>query len=117
MAGIREELDLCDVPVSLRGAGITLVVAGILAMAFAGFTGVGKTLEAMMRPPQAPTIAPMFQGESPTHRKLRVEQPTCFSGSCHGGKPENVRAAYKRVTGKDLPENFSKLQPDPDSQP
>jgi electron transport complex protein RnfA len=44
MAGIREELDLCDVPKCLRGAGITLVVAGILALAFMGFTGVDRGL-------------------------------------------------------------------------
>jgi electron transport complex protein RnfA len=42
MAGIREELDLCDVPKPLKGAGITLIVAGIMAMAFMGFTGVDE---------------------------------------------------------------------------
>jgi len=31
MAGIREELDLVDVPRALRGAGISLITAGILA--------------------------------------------------------------------------------------
>ena len=40
MAGIREELDMCDVPKPLRGAGIALVTAGIMAMAFMGFAGV-----------------------------------------------------------------------------
>jgi len=45
MAGIREELDLCDVPKPLRGAGIALIVAGIMAMAFMGFTGVDKGVE------------------------------------------------------------------------
>ncbi len=45
MAGIREELDLCDVPRSLRGAGIALLVAGIMAMAFMGFTGVDRGVE------------------------------------------------------------------------
>lgn len=40
MAGLREELELADVPKPLRGAGITLIVAGILALAFMGFTGV-----------------------------------------------------------------------------
>ncbi|MBW1864495.1 MAG: RnfA-Nqr electron transport subunit [Deltaproteobacteria bacterium] len=40
MAGIREELDLCDIPVPFKGAAITLIVGGILAMAFMGFTGV-----------------------------------------------------------------------------
>ncbi len=42
MASIREELDLCDVPKPLKGAGIALIVAGILAMAFMGFTGMDK---------------------------------------------------------------------------
>ncbi len=42
MAGIREHIRFSDVPKSLRGAGITLLVAGILALAFTGFTGIGK---------------------------------------------------------------------------
>lgn len=42
MAGIREHLRFSDVPKPLRGAGITLLVAGMLAMAFTGFTGIGK---------------------------------------------------------------------------
>jgi len=45
MAGIREELELCDVPRALRGAGIALIVAGILAMAFMGFAGVDRGIE------------------------------------------------------------------------
>ncbi len=51
MAGIREELDQCDVPKPLRGAGITLIVAGILALAFMGFTGVDKSLKNKLSPP------------------------------------------------------------------
>ena len=53
MAGIREELDHCDVPEPLRGAGITLVVAGILALAFMGFTGVDARLKTLIAPPKA----------------------------------------------------------------
>ena len=49
MAGIREELDMCDVPMPLRGAGISLIVAGIMAMAFMGFTGVDKTVQSVLR--------------------------------------------------------------------
>ncbi|NCC52308.1 MAG: RnfA-Nqr electron transport subunit [Spartobacteria bacterium] len=49
MAGIREELDHCDVPKSLRGAGITLIVAGIMALAFMGFTGVDRGLENVLK--------------------------------------------------------------------
>jgi electron transport complex protein RnfA len=40
MAGIREHLALSDVPEPLRGPGITLLVAGILALAFMGFAGM-----------------------------------------------------------------------------
>ncbi len=49
MAGIREELDHCDVPRPLRGAGITLIVAGILALAFMGFTGVNRSLADLLK--------------------------------------------------------------------
>jgi electron transport complex protein RnfA len=42
MAGIREHIRFSDVPKPLQGAGITLLVAGILALAFTGFTGIGK---------------------------------------------------------------------------
>ena len=48
MAGIREELEHCDVPKPLRGPGITLIIAGILSMAFMGFTGVNKGLEKLL---------------------------------------------------------------------
>jgi len=44
MAGLREELELCDVPKAFRGAAIALLVAGILAMAFMGFAGVDRGL-------------------------------------------------------------------------
>ena len=42
MAGIREQLDLADVPQPLKGAGISLIVAGIMALAFLGFSGMIK---------------------------------------------------------------------------
>lgn len=42
MAGIREHIRFSNVPKCLQGAGITLLVAGILALAFTGFTGIGK---------------------------------------------------------------------------
>jgi Na+-transporting NADH:ubiquinone oxidoreductase subunit E len=41
IAAIREKLALvADIPNGLRGAGITMVVAGILALAFMGFSGM-----------------------------------------------------------------------------
>ena len=73
MAGIREELDLCDVPKSLRGAAITLIVAGILAMAFAGFAGVNTNLKNMISP------------EKPAKALLPE------NGSAASGKPSTMR--------------------------
>ena len=40
MAGIREELELANVPRPFQGAPITLIVAGLLALAFMGFAGM-----------------------------------------------------------------------------
>jgi Na+-translocating ferredoxin:NAD+ oxidoreductase subunit A len=42
LAGIREQLELAEIPKPMRGAPISLVIAGILAMAFMGFTGIVK---------------------------------------------------------------------------
>lgn len=42
MAGIRENLELADVPGPMKGAPITLVTAGILTLAFMGFAGMIK---------------------------------------------------------------------------
>ncbi|MGQ8335169.1 electron transport complex subunit RsxA [Sunxiuqinia sp. A32] len=39
-AGLREHLDLVDIPKGLKGTPIALLVAGILAMAFMGFSGL-----------------------------------------------------------------------------
>jgi len=40
MAGIRENLNLADVPKCLKGAPITLITAGLLTLAFMGFAGM-----------------------------------------------------------------------------
>ena len=39
-AGLREQLDLNSVPKAMKGVPIALVTAGILAMAFMGFSGL-----------------------------------------------------------------------------
>ena len=43
-AGIREQLSLVNVPKGMEGMAIALVTAGLLAMAFMGFSGVDKGL-------------------------------------------------------------------------
>lgn len=40
LAGIREKMKYADVPVGLRGLGITFMVAGLMAMAFMAFSGI-----------------------------------------------------------------------------
>lgn len=40
MAGIRENMELADVPACLKGAPITLITAGLLTLAFMGFAGM-----------------------------------------------------------------------------
>jgi electron transport complex protein RnfA len=40
MAGIREELELANIPKPFQGAGITMIVAASLALAFMGFAGL-----------------------------------------------------------------------------
>lgn len=42
MAGIRQRMNESRVPRGLRGPGITLIIAGMMALAFIGFTGVLK---------------------------------------------------------------------------
>lgn len=42
MAGVREKLDLADVPEIVKGTAAALVVAGILSMGFMGFAGLGR---------------------------------------------------------------------------
>ena len=42
MAGVREKLDLADVPDLVKGTAAALVVAGILSMGFMGFAGLGR---------------------------------------------------------------------------
>ena len=39
-SGIREQLDLLDVPNQMKGVPIAFIVAGLLALAFMGFTGI-----------------------------------------------------------------------------
>ena len=41
MAGLREELNLADVPSLVRGTALTLMLAGILSLSFMGFGGLG----------------------------------------------------------------------------
>jgi len=40
LAGIREHLELMNVPKNMKGIPIALIIAGILSLAFMGFTGM-----------------------------------------------------------------------------
>jgi Na+-translocating ferredoxin:NAD+ oxidoreductase subunit A len=41
MAGLREQLDLAEVPDMVRGTALALMVAGMLSLVFTGFAGLG----------------------------------------------------------------------------
>ena len=48
LAGIRERLEISDVPKSLRGTAIGLIMAGMMARAFFAFVGVDSSLKALL---------------------------------------------------------------------
>lgn len=41
-SGMRERIDVADVPAPFRGAAIALITAGLMSMAFMGFSGLVK---------------------------------------------------------------------------
>lgn len=41
MAGVRERLEISDIPKPLRGFPISLIIAGLMSVAFMGFSGLG----------------------------------------------------------------------------
>lgn len=46
-AGLREQLAMTDVPKGMRGISIVLITAGLLSLAFMGFSGVDNGLRAV----------------------------------------------------------------------
>jgi electron transport complex protein RnfA len=48
LAGIRERLEISDVPKALRGTAIGLILAGLMSLAFFGFVGVDGSLKALL---------------------------------------------------------------------
>jgi electron transport complex protein RnfA len=41
IAGLRQQLELAEVPEMVKGAVVTLIIAGILSLTFMGFAGLG----------------------------------------------------------------------------
>lgn len=48
-AGIREQLEITSLPKGMKGTPIALITAGLLAMAFMGFSGIDNTLKAIFQ--------------------------------------------------------------------
>ncbi len=42
IAGLREELEFAEVPKTVKGTALTLLIAGILSLSFMGFAGLGS---------------------------------------------------------------------------
>lgn len=89
MAGIREELELCDIPKPFQGAAITLVVGGILALGFMGFTGVNTGLKNALTPKAKAAVETRKQhsaqanNHQPSHR-VHGSQASLDHGPGHG---------------------------------
>lgn len=49
-AGIREQMALANIPKSMRGMAIVLITAGLLSLAFMGFSGVDNGLRHIFLP-------------------------------------------------------------------
>ena len=47
-AGLREQLSLVSVPKAMKGVAVVLVTAGLLSLAFMGFSGVDVGLKAVL---------------------------------------------------------------------
>ena len=47
-AGMREQLELTNVPKAMRGMAIVLITAGLLSLAFMGFSGVDNGLRTLL---------------------------------------------------------------------
>ena len=47
-AGLREQLSLVSVPKAMKGVAVVLVTAGLLSLAFMGFSGVDNGLKAVL---------------------------------------------------------------------
>jgi len=75
MSGIREDLEICDIPKPFEGAAITLIVGGILALAFMGFTGVDSGLRKAMTQEKSGKKAIIFQTENKDQNRA-VQQLT-----------------------------------------
>ena len=43
IAGIREQLEFAEVPGTIKGTALTLMIAGILSLTFMGFAGLGTS--------------------------------------------------------------------------
>ena len=82
MAGIREELELCDIPKPFQGAAVTLVVGGIIALGFMGFTGVNTGLKNALSPRPA-TASPVLkkQAQSGLHTLMDHLKTTGYFSS------------------------------------
>jgi electron transport complex protein RnfA len=88
MAGLREELELCDIPKPFQGAAITLVVGGILALGFMGFTGVNTGLKNALTPQPE---AAVMETDSPDRSRSEENRGYLMAREA-GGRPDAAPA-------------------------
>ena len=97
MAGIREELELCDIPKPFQGAAITLVVGGILALGFMGFTGVNTGFKNALTPKSKAVVETREQRPA----QANSDQPSRpVQGSQAGPDHGPSRGSSKAIRGR-----------------
>ncbi|MDA8141547.1 MAG: RnfA-Nqr electron transport subunit [Desulfobacteraceae bacterium] len=84
MAGIREEMELCDIPKPFQGAAITLVTGGILAFAFMGFTGVDSGLRKALTFDSSPKMAAV------SSQSISAQPPKAIAVTTYVKKKTNI---------------------------
>ncbi len=91
MSGIREELEICDIPEPFQGAAITLIIGGILALAFMGFTGVDSGIRDAVMP--APTEQNLAMAPLRPEILAQSDLLECNLSEFSSRKPANVLTA------------------------
>lgn len=81
-AGIREQLEITNTPKAMKGTPLALVTAGLLAMAFMGFSGVDKGIEKGQSPEVAE--APVAVAETETAATAPCAAETTCAGCQEG---------------------------------
>lgn len=87
-AGIREQLEITNSPKAMKGTPLALVTAGLLAMAFMGFSGVDKGIEKGQSPEVAEEAAVAPAAETGATAPVALENAAAEDQSAEASAEE-----------------------------